>query len=127
MIYDTNGALVRSLRVPGESCGVIVGIDNKLYVCNRENPKAVYVFTLDGNQVDVKDYEELDFPDGIAMDSAGSLLVTNYQPGKVVVRTLCGATVKTLHIDAGKASDVEIANDGTIMVADWRRSKVYFY
>ena len=126
LIYNNNGAVVRSLMIPGESRGVIVGIDNKLYVCNRANPKAVYTFTLDGNKVGIKDYKELDFPDGIAMDSAGNLIVTDFRPGKLVVRTLCGAAIKTIHT-GGIASDVEIASDGTMIVADWQNSKVYFY
>ena len=127
LMYNMNGALVRGWQVPGESRGIIVGIDNKLYVCNRANPKAVYIFTLDGTKAGIKEYKELaSLPDGILMDSAGNLLVTDFRPGKLVVRTRCGEPIKTIQI-GGISSDVEIANDGTILVADWERSKVNFF
>ena len=61
------------------------------------------------------------------MDTADNLLVTDHNT-KVVVYSPCGEVVKTIQVAGSRqTSDVEIGNDGTVMVAAWRSSKVYLY
>ena len=126
LIYDNSGKQIRSISVPGHARGVIVGMDDKVYVSNWDK-KSVYSYTLDGKKIGVLTTKEVRIADGLAMDTAGNLLVTDHNT-KVVVYSPCGEVVKTIQVAGSRqTSDVEIGNDGTVMVAAWRSSKVYLY
>ena len=126
LVYDTNGRLIRRMSVPGDARGVIVGIDGNLYVTNW-NRKQVYVYTPEGRRVGVTTYNEVQHADGLAMDIAGNLLIADYYKAKVEVYSPCGALIKTIRTGTRRSVDVEIGNDGTVLVADYATSKVFMY
>ena len=118
---------MRRISVPANHArGVIVGIDGNLYVSNW-NRKQVYTYTPEGRQVGVTTYREISRTDGLAMDTAGNLLIADHGRGKVEVYSLCGALIKTIRMASKSAIDVEIGNDGTVMVVDGGSSKVFLY
>ena len=126
-VYDTNGKLIRRISVPANHArGVIVGIDGNLYVSNWQR-KQVYTYTPEGKQVGVTTYKEVTLADGLAMDTAGNLLIADYNKGKVEVYSPCGTLMKTIRTGTRHAVDVEIGNDGTVMVADNSASKVLMF
>ena len=101
-------------------------MDDKVYVSNFDK-KSVYSYTLDGKKIGVLTTKEIRHADGLAMDTAGNLLVTDHFT-KVVVYSPCGEVVKTIQIAGSRGTaDVEIGNDGTVMVAARASSKVYLY
>ena len=125
-VYNTNGKLIRRISVPANHArGVIVGIDGNLYVSIWK--KQVYIYTPEGRKVGVTTYREVQQADGLAMDTAGNLLIADHSRGKVEVYSPCGALIKTIRTGTRNAVDVEIGNDGTVMVADYVASKVFMY
>ena len=127
LVYNTNGRLIRRFGVPANHLrGVLVGIDGNLYVSNWQR-KQVYTYTPQGKQVGVKTYKEIRLADGIAMDTAGNLLIADHDRGKVEVYSPCGALIKTIRTGTRHAVNVEIGNDGTVMVTDHITSKVFMY
>ena len=126
-VYNTNGKEIRRISVPANQArGVIVGIDGNLYISNWGR-KQVYTYTPEGRQVGVTTYKEVTLADGLAMDTAGNLLIADHNRGKVEVYSPCGALIKTIRTGTQYAFDVEIGNDGTVMVADYHASKVFMY
>ena len=124
-VYDTNGKEIRRISVPNKARGVIVAIDGNLYASNLK--KQVYTYTPEGRQVGVTTYREIHRADGLAMDTAGNLLIADYNSGEVEVHSPCGALIKTIRTGTRHSVDVEIGNDGTVMVADHVASKVFLY
>ena len=59
-------------------------------------------------QVGVTTYREIQLADGLAMDTAGNLLIADHNKGKVEVYSLCGALIKTIPMGTQHAVDVEI-------------------
>ena len=127
LVYNTNGRLIRRISVPANHArGVIVGIDGNLYVSNWQR-KQVYVYTPQGRRVGVTTYQEVQNADGLAMDTAGNLLIADHGRGIVEVYSPCGALIKTIRTGTRYAVDVEIGNDGTVLVADHGTSKVFMF
>ena len=128
LVYDTNnGRLIRRISVPANNArGVIVGIDGNLHVSNWQR-KQVYVYTPEGRRVSVTTYKEVALADGLAMDTAGNLLITDHTKAKVEVYSPCGALIKTIRTGTRYAVNVKIGNDGTIFVADYTTSKVLMF
>ena len=127
LVYNTNGGLIRRISVPANNArGVIVGIDGNLRVSNWQR-KQVYIYTPEGKQIGVKMYKELRLADGLAMDTAGNLLIADHDRGKVEVYSSCGALIKTIRTGTRHAVDVEIGNNGTVLVADHISHKVFMY
>ena len=125
LVYNTNGGLIRRVSVPGNARGVVVGIDGNLHVSNWQR-KQVYVYTPEGRRVSVTTYNEITLADGLAMDTAGNLLIADHNKAKVEVYSPCGALIKTIRTTR-YAFDVEIGNDGTVLVADNGSNKVFMY
>ena len=126
LVYNTNGGLIRRISVPANHArGIAVGIDGNLYVTNW-NRKQVYTYTPEGRRVSVTTYKELQYADGLAMDIAGNVLIADHNKNKVEVYSPCGALIKTIRTTR-HASDVEIGNDGTVLVADNGIAKVFMY
>ena len=125
-MYDTrNDKQIRRISVPvNRARGVMVGIDGNLYVSSWHR-KQVYTYTPEGKQVGVTTYREAKYGDGLAMDTAGNLLIADHGSGKVEVYSPCGALMKTIRTGTRYTIDVEIGNDGTVLVADY--SKVLMY
>ena len=87
----------------------------------------MYVYTPEGRRVGVTTYQEVEVADGLAMDNAGNLLIADHNGGKVEVYSPCGALIKTIRTGTQHAVDVEIGNDGTVLVADYATSKVFMF
>ena len=127
LIYDNNGRQIRSISVPGTTRGVTVGMDDKVYVSNWDR-KSVYSYSLDGKKLGVLTTKEVHVADGLAMDNAGNLLVTDNRVPLVAVYSPCGEVVKIIRFAGSRyTTDVEIGNDGTIIVAEHGSSKVYLF
>ena len=71
----------------------------------------MYSYTLDGKKIGVLTTKEVQRADGLAMDTAGNLLVTDYNTN-VVVYSPCGEVVKTIQV-AGSRHTTECR--------DWHR------
>ena len=126
-VYDTNGKQIRRISVPATHArGVRVGIDGNLYVSNLQR-KQVYTYTPEGKQVGVTTYKEVNLANALAMDTAGNLLIADHNKGKVEVYSPCGALIKTIRTGTRYSIDVEIGNDGTVMVTDYTASKVLMF
>ena len=120
LIYDNNGKLLRSHSLPGPTRGVVVDMDDKVYVSIRSK---VYIYTLEGKLISSKPM----VADGLGMDNAGHLLVTDHK-SSVAVYSPCGEAVKIINTGGrGRTTDVEVGNDGTVLVAAYLSSKVYMY
>ena len=87
----------------------------------------MYTYTPEGRRVGVTTYQEVQVADGLAMDTAGNLLIADHDRGKVEVYSLCGTLIKIIRTGTRHSTDVEIGNDGTIMVADPAAGKVLMY
>ena len=140
-LYFTTSSLGKNVRVLDGNCkelrsfhvttdrtrGIIVGKDGYMYISNYKNQ--VYVYKEAGLQHTVKHFNALrnNNADGLAMDSAGNLLVTNNSGGKVLVYSPCGPLIKTIQVSSKSVPDVEIGNDGTVFVADYAGNKVLLY
>ena len=131
-VYDTNGEKIRHINVPGSHArGVKVGIDDNLHVSTWTKIKfgnKVHTYTLDGKIVDETTYKELYSADGLAMDTAGNLLLADHKKGKVYVYGACGGVpIKVIKTGTTHSVDVDISNDGTVIVADSHSSQVFLY
>ena len=102
-----------------------MGIDGSLRISNLG--KQVYTYTPEGRRVSVTTYQEVHRADGIAMDTAGNLLIADHDKGEVKVYSPCGALIKTIRTGTRLSTDVEIGNDGTVMVADPAAGKVLMF
>ena len=103
-----------------------MGMDGNLHVSNWQR-KQVYTYTPEGRQVGVTTYSQVALADGIAMDTAGNVLIADHNRGKVEVYSPCGALIKTIRTATRHSPDVEIGNDGTVLVADHVTSKVFMF
>ena len=126
-VYDINGREIRRFAAPGHTRGVVVGIDGFLYISNWAQ-KSVLTYTLEGKKVRSMTYKEIRVADGIAMDTAGNILIADQSPlAQVVVYNPCGELIKTIRTKSRTTAGVSISNDGTIMVADHHSSRIFMY
>ena len=63
-----------------------------MYMCTKQ----VYTYTPEGKQVGVTTYREIHLADGLAMDTAGNLLIADYTKGKVEVYSPCETLIKII-------------------------------
>ena len=103
-----------------------MGIDGNLYVSTWQSYR-VYKYTTQGKQIGVTKYEGFKRADSLAMDSAGHLLIADYSGQKINVYSPCGGLIETIVITSKLILDVEIGNDGTLIVADYHNNKVLLY
>ena len=129
VVLDGNGKELRTFKIPDNLRGILVGIDGYLYISTvGSNSRRVHKYTKQGKQVGVTRYNF--YPDGIAMDSAGNLIIAHHTGGKVDVYSPCGGLIKTIQVGIirkGRLRDVEIGNDGTVIVADQAENKVFLF
>ena len=90
-------------------------------------PLEQLTYTPEGKRVGVTTYKEIRLADGLAMDTAGNILIADHDRGKVEVYSSCGALIKTIRTGTRHAVDVEIGNDGTVLVADHITQRVFMY
>ena len=119
-----NDKEIHRFDVPGWPRDITVGTDNNIYVSTWSNK--IQVFNLKGKRIKEITYPDLRTADGIAMDTSGNLLVAD-RSKQLLVYSPCGKLIKRIRSGFIAPSDVEIGNDGTVMMTDYRVSKVYFY
>ena len=62
------------------------------------------------------------------MDKAGNILIADHWgSSKLLVYSPCGELIKRIGAGFRLPVDVDIGNDGTVMVADLGANKVYMY
>ena len=121
-----NDKEIRQFDVPGRPRDIVVSTDSNLYISNWSNK--IQVFSLKGKRIKEITYANLGTADGIAMDISGKLIISDRsKPPKLLVYSPCGKLIKHIRTGFGAPSDVEIGNDGSVMMADVVTSKVYFY
>ena len=112
---------------PGSTRGIVIGTDDNLYVTTWHSNK-VLSYKPNGKLLGTKTYNGLGYADGIAVDKAGNFLIVDYSnPNKLLVYSPCGELIKQIRARFGRAVDVDIGNDGTVMVTDAGSNKVYMY
>ena len=112
------------LNVPGGPRGIVVGTDDNIYVSTRNNQ--VRSYAANDKLIETKTYNELRHGDGIAMDRAGNILIADLDK-KLLVYSPCGKLIKRIVAGFRHPFDVDIGNDGTVMVADFTANKVYMF
>ena len=115
------------LNVPGSPRGIVIGLDDNLYVTAWHSNK-VLSYKLNGKLLGTKTYKGLSYADGIAVDKAGNFLIADYSnPNELLVYSPCGELIKQFRAGFRRALDVDIGNDGTVMLTDPVTNKVYMY
>ena len=113
-------------NVPGRPHGIVVGMDDNIYVSTFNNK--VLSYAVNGKLLGTKIYKEIRRGDGIAMDKAGNILIADHWgSSKLLVYSPCGELIKRIGAGFRLPVDVDIGNDGTVMVADLGANKVYMY
>ena len=113
-------------NVPGRARGIVVGMDNNIYVSTFTNK--VLSFTANGKLLGAKTYKEIRRGDGMAMDKDGNILIADHTvSSKLLVYSSCGELIKRIGAGFRLPLDVDIGNDGTVIVADHFGNKVYMY
>ena len=88
----------------------------------------LYTYTLFGQQLGVNKYETLGGGNGLAMDLAGNYLIVDRDLPGVRVYSPCGDLITIIQYEEFKLIvDVEIGNDGTIIVTDVENDKIYMF
>ena len=101
-----------------------IDLDKNIHLTTRTNK--VMFYSLKGEPLGSKEYEGLTTGDGIAIDAAGNtLIVSRKDSEKLLVYSPCGKLIKTIQFDA--PADVDIGIDGTIIVTDVGKNKVFLY
>ena len=119
-----NNKETHRFNVPGRPRGIVVGTDDNIYVSTYDNK--VRSYAANGKLLATKTYNELRYGDGIAMDKSGNILIADLDK-KLLVYSPCGQLIKRIVAGFQQPRDVDIGNDGTVMVADLTANKVYMY
>ena len=113
-------------NVPGRPHGIVVGMDDNIYVSTFNNK--VLSYAANGKLLATKTYKEIRRGDGIAMDKAGNILIADHWgSSKLLVYSPCGELIKRIGAGFRAALGVAIGNDGTVIIADYGANKVYMY
>ena len=101
-----------------------IDLDKNIHLTTKTNK--VLFYSLKGELLGSKEYEGLKTGDGIAIDAAGNtLIVARAGSQKLLVYSPCGKLIKTIQFDG--PADVDIGNDGTIIVTDLTKNRVFLY
>ena len=114
------------VTVPGRARGVMIDQDNKLHVSLFTNK--VLIYSLNGKRIGETVYKGLGIGEGLTMDTSGNTLITDRRhPSELLVYSPCGELIKSIRTGFRLAVDVDICNDGTIILVDTEGSKLYLY
>ena len=114
-------------NVPGIPRGIAFGTDDNLHITAFRSNK-VLSYKMNGKLLGAKTYKGLHYGEGIAVDKAGNFLIADFSnPNELLVYSPCGELIKQIRAGFRRVIDVDIGNDGTVMVTDYTRSKVYMY
>ena len=127
LISYHNDREVYRVTVPGRARGVVIDLNNRLHVSLFNNK--VLIYSLEGKRIGETVYKDLRAGDGMIMDPIGNTLITDRRnPSRLLVYSPCGELIKTIRTAGYREPvDVDIGNDGTIIVADWPGNKLYLY
>ena len=114
-------------NVPGSPRGIVIGTDDNLHVTAWHSNK-VLSYKPNGKLLGTTTYKGLGYADGIAVDKAGNFLIADYSnPNELLVYSPCGELIKQIRPGFRRVLDVDIGNDGTVIVSDYIGNKVYMY
>ena len=121
---------VRHLNIPRYVEGLMIGINGNIYVPKRAT-NTVLLFTPTGQpagKISIS-RSKVRHVTGIAMDSAENLIIFDNRgsSSKVHVYSSCGKLTTVIEKGISEAYDIVVGNDGTVIVADYRGSKVFMY
>ena len=120
-----NDKEVYRVTLPGYPRGVVVDQNNEIRIVLY--PNKVLTYSLKGELLRETVYEGLRFGCGLAMDSAGNtLLIDRKSPTRLLVYSPSEELINSIQNVFVTPIDVEIGNDGTIIVSDYY-NKVYLY
>ena len=90
-------------------------------------PNKVQVFNIHGKPKDVLVFNEVGVIDGLVIDYGNNMVVADrMSPSSVKIFSPYGVLIKKI-TGFNFTSDVDISVDGSLMVADWVESKLYFF
>ena len=102
----------------------VIGHDNKIHLSTYSNK--VLLYTLKGKPLKSKEYKGLKIGVGMAIDTAGNtLIVARAGLAQLLVYSKCRKLIKSIQFQT--PIDVDIGNDGTIIVTDYTQNKVFMY
>ena len=107
--------------------GISFDTNRNLYAAVQ--PNKVQIFNIHGKPSDTLTFNEVGVIDGLVLDHANNVVVTDrmappstsvkvYSPYGVLIKKITGFNY---------TSDVDIATDGSLLVADWMASKLYIF
>ncbi len=138
-IYDTQGAYLRAFSPPADApgwqpLGLAFDAAGNLYVTDvGDVPGRVRVFDPSGAQVRIfGENDDLDFPNGVAIDDAGYAYVTDSNNGRLLVYGQDGAIVARVGRGAGEGNlglprGVALDGQGRVYVADSTGHTVFVF
>ena len=127
MISYYNDKETHRFNVPGSPRGIVIGPDENLHVAAWHSNK-VLSYKPNGKLLGAKTYKGLRYADGIAVDKAGNFLIADYSnPNKLLVYSPCGELIKQIKPGFRQVLNVDIGNDGTVIVSDYTGNEVYMY
>ena len=137
-VYDKNNVFQRQFVAPAElgawqPLGMAFDAAGNLYVTNLTGPASVVVFDRSGAMIrNIGAAEELNFPNGVAVDKDGYVYVTDSNNGRVLVFSPDGAVVARVGrgADAGKLGlprGIAIDPEGRVFVVDTTGQGVAVY
>jgi DNA-binding beta-propeller fold protein YncE len=138
-VYDAQGTYLRALTPPADAegwqpLGLAFDADGNLYVTDVGTlPHTVRVFDPAGNQLRVLGSGDgLSFPNGVAVDDAGYVYVTDSNNGRLLVFGQDGGIVARVGRGVGEGNlglprGVAIDDQGRIYVVDSTGHQVFVY
>ena len=104
--------------------GIAVADDGTVYVSDSTPGELIYKVTPDGTSSVFADGEPLAFPNGVAMDNDGNIVVVNINNNAVVTYDPSGDIVRTEYAAESGNDGVVVTEDGTKYVSSVRFGSV---
>ncbi len=121
-----SGRPLRSIEVPGSGFlnGIAVTDDGIAYVSDTRPDQVVYRVMPDGSSSVFAEGEPLSFPNGVAIDNDGNIIVVNIGSTSVVTYDAAGEIVRMENSAESGSDGVVVLPDGTKYVSSVRYGSV---
>lgn len=121
-----SGQPLRSIELPGAGFlnGIGVADDGTAYISDSTPGELIYKVTRDGQVSVFADGEPLAFPNGVAIDNDGNIVVVNINSNAVVTYNPSGDIVRTEYAAESGNDGVVVTEDGTKYVSSVRFGSV---
>ena len=102
----------------------VIGLNRNIHLSTSTNK--VLFYNLKGKSIGIKELQGLKTGDGMVIDAAGNtLIVARAGLQKLLVYNPCGKLIRIIQFHT--PVDVDVGNDGTIIVTDIEKNKVFMY